>query len=523
MPLDSSIPLSFKAPEPQSPVATVGQLMQMRGLASEVALRNAQTEQAQQNTQNIAAETAAKNLDLHDANYLQKAGLDPETHAALALGDTSRVSGHVQLKTEQAIQANALKVHQDRATLTTSDLANRNTAAKAVADSVTGLLAMTKADGTLDYDRINATLPATVTAITPQIKTLGLDPARFSSQQITSADQLHGLAAAMGAETAVNDKILAQKKVGAETAASAASTSETNQKVALLTRKITATDALAQPGGLEQMVASRIPAQFGQFRNDALSAAQNAAKLNPGDPSKVAEAIEKVAAHADEIQKNADPTNIRAAGTRAATEASARSPIETQTAVNTAVRTRAAEAAQAPPQLRGIVDPTIRSQVSADQQKANEEYQTKVGDSTRLQQFVDAARSGNQAAMKMVPIAEVRDILSRVTNTELGSAGTGVTMKRRALDYLSNTFQGKPTEDTLHDVENVGKLILTGAKAGYQGKVQNFNNQGAAFPLEPAAAPAPPKAGSMIEAMDAQGNVHHAPAGTALPPGWKLK
>lgn len=493
MPLDPSIPLSFKAPEPTSPLSSISQLMQVRGLSSEIALRNAQTEQAQQQSQNIAAEAQQKNMDLRDANYLQKAGLDPDTHAALALGDTSRVSGHVQLKTEQAIQANALKVQQDRNTLTTSDLANRNTASKSIGDAVAGLQSMTKPDGTLDYDRINATLPATVTALTPQIKTLGLDPAKFSSQQISSPDQLQALAAGMNAETAVNDKILTQKETAAKTAESGAKAAELNQNVALLTRKIAATDALAQPGGLEQMVASRIPGQFAQFRADALSAAQNAAKLNPGDPAKVAEAIEKVAAHADEIQKNADKTNINAAANKAAAEAAATSHITTRTAINTATGVRTAEAAQAPPQLRGIVDPAIRGQVSADQQKANEEYQTKAGDSARLQQFVDAARSGNQMAMKMVPIAEVRDILSRVTNTELGSTAQGVTLKRRLLDSNSNFWSGHPTEDTLHDIENVGKMIQGSAKTAYQGKVQNFNNQGANFPLEPAAAPPPPK------------------------------
>lgn len=518
------LPLQYHpTTELQSPSATIGQLMQARGLASEVALRNAQTEQAQQQSQNIAAEAQQKNMDLRDTNYLQKAGLDPAMHAALAVGDTSGVSGHVQLKTEQAIQANALKVQQDRATLTTTDLANRNTATKAIGDGVTGLIAMTKPDGTPDFDRINATMPSLISALTPQIKTLGLDPAKFESQQITSLDQLHGLAAGMVADTAVNDKVLAQKKEAGEAALSTAGAAEKNQNVALLTRKIAATDAMAQPGGLEQMVAGRIPAQFGQFRADALSAAQTAAKLNPGDPAKVAEAIEKVAAHADEIQKNADPTNIRAAGTKAATEAAATSPITTRTAIATAVGTRAAEAAQAPAALRGIVDPTIRGQVSADYQKANEEYQTKVADSARLQQFVDAARSGNQMAMKMVPIAEVRDIVSRVTNTELGSTAQGVTLKRRLFDEFTNATQGHPTEQTLGDIEQVGKMVQAGAKTGLQGKIQGFNNQGANFPLEPPAGPPPPKASSMIEALDPQGNVHHAPAGTALPAGWSLK
>jgi len=41
------------------------------------------------------------------------------------------------------------------------------------------------------------------------------------------------------------------------------------------------------------------------------------------------------------------------------------------------------------------------------------------------------------------------------------------------------------------------------------------------FGSEPAES-APPAAGGFITATDAQGNIHHAPAGTPLPRGWKL-
>jgi hypothetical protein len=515
MALDPTIPLSFKAPEVASPIVSISQLMQVRGLSSEIALRNAQADQAQQNTQNIAAETQAKNMDLHDANYLQKAGLDPATHAQLAVGDTSGVSGHVQLKTEQAIQANALKVQQDKATLTTTDLANRNTASKTIADSVAGLQGMTKPDGTLDFDRINASLPSTITALTPAIKTLGLDPAKFASQQISSPDQLQGLASAMNAETAVNDKVLAQKKTAAETAASTATTNETNQKVNLLTRKIAATDAMSQPGGLEQMVNGRIPAQFAQFRADALSAAQNAGKLNPGDPGKVAEAIEKVAAQADEIQKKADPTNIRAAGATAASEAAATSGIKTQTDINTAVGVRKAEAAQAPAPLQHILDPAIRTQISGDQAKASDEYQQKTGDAQRLQLFIDGARSGNEAAAKMVSLGEVREIVNRVNQTELKNAGVGMSIGRQLSDLYNTNANGRPSDATLSDIEKVGKSMLASGKTIYQGKIQNLNNQGAQYSLEPAAGPAAPAAPKAIALKNGGSVTPHSAADEA--------
>jgi hypothetical protein len=293
----------------------------------------------------------------------------------------------------------------------------------------------------------------------------------------------------MSGETAVNDKVLAQKKTEAEANASAATAAETNQKVALLTRKIAATDALTQPGGIDQMVAARIPAQFGQFRADAVAAGKNAASLNPGDPKAVAEAIEKVAAQADEIQKGADPTNISAKAATARAQEAATSGIKTQTAINTAVGTRSAEAQQAPPTLRGIVDPTVRAQVSADQVKASDEFQQKTGDAQRLQLFIDGARSGNQAAAKMVSLGEVREIVNRVNQTELQNAGVGMSAWRQVQDYYNGNVHGKPSDETLADVEKVGKAMLASGKTIYQGKIQNLNNQGARYPLEPASAP----------------------------------
>ena len=59
MPIDPQIALSIRPPELQSPLQSMGQLMQMRDTASQIALRNQQVQQSQQQQQLIQAEKLA--------------------------------------------------------------------------------------------------------------------------------------------------------------------------------------------------------------------------------------------------------------------------------------------------------------------------------------------------------------------------------------------------------------------------------------------------------------------------------
>src|SRR6266699_3048237 len=98
MPLDPSIPLSFKAPEATSPIANISQIMQMRGLASEVALRNAQTEQAQQNAKDLQVQAEGRRADLTDQNTMRELMSDPATAKQIGSGDLTPLYGKIQQK-----------------------------------------------------------------------------------------------------------------------------------------------------------------------------------------------------------------------------------------------------------------------------------------------------------------------------------------------------------------------------------------------------------------------------------------
>ena len=84
MPIDASIPLQVKTPEIASPLQTVGGLMQMRDMASQIALRN-------QQTQDVQAQAAQRQRDLKSWSDLQEKIRDPETQKRMAVNDYSDV------------------------------------------------------------------------------------------------------------------------------------------------------------------------------------------------------------------------------------------------------------------------------------------------------------------------------------------------------------------------------------------------------------------------------------------------
>jgi len=140
MPIDPSIPLSFKAPE--SPLASISQLMQVRGLSSEIALRNAQTEQAQANTGDIQAQALGRQRDLADQQTLQQAMGDadhPEYKGAAVKGDFSFLDGKVQPSSQLKFATAQLGKIKEQAAVDTTTLANTQAYHKQLGDTIFGL------------------------------------------------------------------------------------------------------------------------------------------------------------------------------------------------------------------------------------------------------------------------------------------------------------------------------------------------------------------------------------------------
>lgn len=121
--------------------------------------------------------------------------------------------------------------------------------------------------------------------------------------------------------------------------------------------------------------------------------------------------------------------------------------------------------------------------------------------------------SENQAAAQAARDVALREI-ARVTNDPKLS-GVLSDAARKEVSSLS------PTEATFGQIKAVAKVL----KQDMANVHQSMTEQQAAIQNRiklggPASTP-PPQTG-MIEAKDAQGNIHHAPAGTPLPAGWTL-
>jgi hypothetical protein len=522
-----TIPLQGVVPQSPSPISTLGQLMQIRDAGSQIALRNAQTQQAQQQATDTAAQAAERTRSLHDQATIQQAMKDPGTAYDIAAGKLDSLQGKVSPDTLFNLQKTVTAAHQAQASLTLDQHKVRDSAYGELSKTLAGLQALKKDDGTPDLDAINEALPGAI----QQLSAKGVfRDAGLNSQPPTSVSdpkQLSQWEASIGALQGVNDAVLAQKKETASVNQSQAEASEKNAQAALQTAQLPGAQATSTREQLTTQLMQKAlqAAQSGQHpidaaldpaldhtANSSAHAAYDAA-IASGDMKKAADIVHDAAQTATQISLANNPQLIGGAARKAAAVANAEVPAH----VAQATAEEKAKAALAPGALGGIADPAIQHQVASAQIAAQNEYEGKVGDANRLNAFVDAAKSGNQAASAMIPLAEVREIVNRVNKQEVSAASGGVSALRSVENWLSSKTEGKPTDAQLNDIQTLGNLVKRSAQVTRDGKITNLNtNYGSKFPIDaPQAQP--------VRARDPRGNLHEAPAGTPLPPGWKLE
>jgi len=274
-----------------------------------------------------------------------------------------------------------------------------------------------------------------------------------------------------------------EAEAGARAKQAAAEAAKTDLETELTQQKLDLYKTLTQtPEALHNRVAASIdPTKYPALFARAFNEAQNAPDLEG-----VNKAIQTYAQQASEQERTvATETNPDVIGARVrqrVAEAQATAPID----VSKAVQTEIQKAKLAPGAVSGILDPALQRKVIDDQVKAASDYRGKQGDAQRLQDFVDASRSGNQAASAMIPIAELREIVNRVNMQELQAAGGGTSVARRVQNWLSKNTEGKPSDATLNDIQALGNIMQNAAKTTYRGKITDLNALGAKFDTEPA-------------------------------------
>ena len=437
----ASIPLAIQTPQPTSPLTSIGQLMGVRNAVSEIALRQAQTQQAQQQTQNVQAEAQQKQRELATQNTIQQVMQDPEANARMHTGDFSDLEGKIPLdalervrQAQQTYLGTKLAQTKEQAEIASSALGR-------VADGIAGLKSLTDESGAPDLDKINAALPG----LTNQLRQQGtFQQAGITGdipQAITDPKQLDQWASMVGAEKAVQDKVIATKQEQAKTEQASAAAKFSTAEAAK-----TATEneiQRAQLAVFQKLQAN--PALIDQQVDSAIT-----------DPK--IRASTKVMAHQGASYK------------------------DVQDAINKGLsdEREQAKSVEVAKQTAAIQDPyrAVQAMRGAFSKSASELAQVQSA-TDLVDQLVSAAKSGNTAASRNLP-ALANAALMGFNNIKRQNPALIQDLPGSAIErlegHLTNIISGKEQPDAvLADVQAQQHLIMQAAEQRHASEVSGMN------------------------------------------------
>ncbi len=505
----SSPALQIRPPQIDSPLTTLAQLANLRGVQTENLLRQQQIKQSESLMQEQQAQADQSNRDLADENTLKSGLSDPKVAAQVGKGDLSYFNGKVSPTNLLKFQEGVTKAHKEASLASVEDLKKNEAHAAQATESLFGL-------GQLPDDQAIASYPSVRQLLLDQGNVL----AQHAPPTITSKKDLAKIEADLNLTAGINSKALAlkgeQAKQDQERAAAAASNATAADKEF---------DLKLKQGALSGGSDAAIDARFAG-NTDAAAAAKAAFKQNlPAGIDKATEAVNTVYANtigAAQKIKSETPAKVAEQAAmlpgevkKASAEAAATEPIRAR--ANADAQAYLMKQTGGP--LADILDPAERSKVGTEYLKAVDTYSEKAADADRLKQFVAAARSGNQSAAGLMTTAELRSIVNRVNTVELQKAG-GAAILRKIENGLDSAGTGIPSEDTLKELEAVADLNDKTAQGAFGQKVRGIkvlSPKANLSEVPPGAKPA------MVRARDPQGKLHEAPAGTPLPAGWKAE
>lgn len=202
MALDTQIPLQVQNAPIANPLQSIGQIMQMRNLASEVQQRQALAEQEQQNTLKLKAANDQANRDLADQNKIQELSKNPDYAKAFGAGDYSALQGQVQPHIVNKLAEDAATLHAKLATTATANLKLWGEQRAATSETINGLKSLANTQG------VPAMIAAVPGAFT-ELQKAGAVPANAPVPTITSVEDLDAFLAKNAAYQGAIDGALA--------------------------------------------------------------------------------------------------------------------------------------------------------------------------------------------------------------------------------------------------------------------------------------------------------------------------
>lgn len=485
MPIDATIPLMFQPPTQVNPLDSLAKVLQIKGAIAQQQLIPGQL-QAQQ------MENQQRQNDLNEyqgfKNAMAKHGGDFEAAAPDILSAAPRL-GTSFLKTLTENKKNIAETNKANADAQKAQIDAHDKSNQMVMQAMQGMGDVPPENQQAEY--LNRLAMLHTSGVPTDKLPPVYDPAKLAGwkAQATTIQQVIDQSKQKIAEAEEARKVAMQPDVARETAAKATSA---EAEAVLSTAKANLTKLTPDQWGAQAKAVTQgtSPAYQSMIQSRLAFAAK------AGDVEGAKKILDEAAEYA-----------------AAPGKAAAVSAAEVPSRISAAVQTEIAKSRLAPGAVAGIMDPVLQRQAITEANKANDEYQGKVGDAQRLQQFVDASRSGNQAASAMIPIAEVREIVNRVNSQELQAAGGGVSMWRKVSNWAATAAEGKPTDATLSDIEQLGKMMQGAADRTRRGKLQGINtNMGAKFPLEAPEVPAAAAGGGTVNMKAPDGTVRPVPA-----------
>jgi hypothetical protein len=196
--------------------------------------------------------------------------------------------------------------------------------------------------------------------------------------------------------------------------------------------------------------------------------------MQTGGPDSTQEIIKAAATHAAAIAETLNPEVRKAAVQQAVDTEVATGPAKIQQAVSTQLAVMKA----APGGFNDIANPQARNAAMTQYEKDSKDYASKVSDAERLKDFVAAAQSGNQNALGLIPMAEVKTLFSRANQQELSAVGSGAgSLYQQLLGKWDKVAAGEPiTPHLLKDTGKMADVMKKAARRGYEYNVQ-INNK----------------------------------------------
>lgn len=481
-------------PHINTPLETMGALMQQRALVSEIALRNAQAQQSQANTADIQAQAQQRQRDLQSTQKLQTVLADPAAQKSMAGGDYTPVwNAGISPNVANPFIEQHQKMAQTAQTLRKGQSEFYAGGRQLLQSTIEGLDPSDDARAAQQFNGALSVIGKEHPELAQQLPQLS--PSSDFRQKISDIAASNGVARAiLENQAALENKQAGTKKESAEASAATAKagleTAETpgataeSQKKQLVTQAMQS--ALANPQAGAAAIDQAIPASLDPQINASYKAAWQAAMAS-GNPEAAAHVVAAAAGHAATLVTPGNP--VMQAGK--VSEAKAMLPIEVNKAVATERATAPLKTAQAVATQQALnagsgaalasVPPHLVPAATSAYAKSGEALAGAQASAAEMQDIINLARGGNKVAYAYAPTTGVLTIntangVKRVNMAEIGSYQGAGSLLDKIKGYLGKQATGASIPaDVLDDMEKLHGTVAQVAAQKHAQEVQVIN------------------------------------------------